>query len=130
MEAFESNLVIFLLNLSNNIFNLTFLSLEIQEIFMSTEVISFSGSKSFHKGLWLELFMEFFNRASSNVINFQDFLIEINNGFFVLFTNLLSEWRWVALGNFQNGLFSTIELFSELSKLVSLEVKHSLFLFG
>jgi hypothetical protein len=29
MEAFESNLVIFLLNLSDNIFNLTFLSLEI-----------------------------------------------------------------------------------------------------
>ena len=63
MEAFESNLVIFLLNLSDNIFNLTFLSLEIQEIFVSTEVVSFSCSKSLHKGLWLKLCVKFFSIA-------------------------------------------------------------------
>jgi hypothetical protein len=71
--------------------------------------------------------MEFFSITSRYVIDFQDLLKEVNDGFFILFTDLLCKWRLDTLSHFQNGLFSAIQLLSELSKFVSLECKNCLF---
>jgi hypothetical protein len=47
MEAFKTNLIIFLLNFADEILDLSCCSLDLEEIFVSSEIIGFSCSEFF-----------------------------------------------------------------------------------
>lgn len=54
MQTFKSDLLIFLLHFGDKVFNLSFCALDLKEIFVTSEVISFSCSKFLQKSCLLK----------------------------------------------------------------------------
>jgi len=79
VKAFESELLVFLLDLADMVLNLSSSALEIKEIFVASEVVGFSCSESLEEGNWLERSHKLFGVELSYLFCSQNLLIELND---------------------------------------------------
>jgi len=110
MKALESNVLIFLVHLTRNVFNLSSNSVQSKEIFVSSEVVCFSSSELFQKGICLEWGLELFGTHLLQlryILNFKDILIKLQDGSLVLLTDLSSVMSAHLSGNFNDCLITT-----------------------